>query len=502
MGALLCVPNFSEGRRPEVIGAILGALRAPGVRLVHHQADPEHNRLDATIAGEPTALRAALLDAARVAIAAIDMATHRGGHPRMGAVDVVPFVPIGDTSMDDVIAVARAFAAELASALDVPVYCYDRAALTPDRRSLADVRRGEVEGLREAVAGGERLPDFGPTHIGGAGATAVGARKPLVAFNVYLDGTEDDAKAIAREVRESSGGLPAVRAIGFAVPDRGCVTVSMNLVDHDVTTPRVAFEAVASRATARGMRVRSSEIVGLVPAAALAPGDAQHLLLEGFDPDAQILERVVAGTGDRSVRAFLDALASAAPVPGGGAAAAVAAAAGAALVGMVAALTVGKAGYEGVHGRMAAIGEAAQEARAALLDLADRDGEAFEAVMAAFALPRGDDDAKARRTDAIQAALVGAAAVPLETVRRSAPLLDLAAEALGTGNANAASDALSGAELLAAGMRSAAANVRINAASIRDDARAAALRSEVDDLLARAETTLATIRAAFPDRVG
>ena len=201
--------------------------------------------------------------------------------------------------MDEVVGLARAFAAELSGALGIPVYLYDRAATSRDRASLAEVRKGEFEGLREAVARGERLPDFGPHEIGRAGATAVGARKPLVAFNVYLTGTEDAAKEIARSIRESSGGLPAVRAIGFAVPERGAVTVSMNLVDVDVTSPRVAFETVRDLGAERGMEVRSSEIVGLVPRAALGEDDIGYLRLEGFDADEQILERLVSTDGGR-----------------------------------------------------------------------------------------------------------------------------------------------------------------------------------------------------------
>jgi glutamate formiminotransferase len=211
----------------------------------------------------------------------------------MGAVDVIPFVPLRGISMDEVVELARAFAKELAHELGPPVYVYDRAALSTERTSLAEVRRGEYEGLREAVARGERLPDFGPHRLGKAGATAVGARKPLIAFNVYLSGPVDDAKAIARAVRESSGGLPAVRAIGFETPERGGVTVSMNLVDFEVTGIRTAFDAVARLAAERDMRVLSSEIVGLVPEAALANGDAKQVRLEGFDEDTQILERLV-----------------------------------------------------------------------------------------------------------------------------------------------------------------------------------------------------------------
>lgn len=293
---VVCVPNFSEGRRDEVIDAICDALGSvPGVRLVHRQADAEHHRLDTTIVGAPEAVKRTALAGAAIAVELIDMDEHRGGHPRMGAADVIPFVPLRGISMEETVELARGFAKELADALDLPVYLYDRAALVPERASLAEVRRGEYEGLREAVGHGERLPDFGPHRIGRAGATAVGARKPLIAFNVYLSGSPDSAKEIAKAVRESSGGLPSVRAIGFEVPERGGVTVSMNLVDFEVTGVREAFDAVADRAAERDMEVLSSEIVGLVPQAALRDGDAEHVRLEGFDADTQILERLVSG---------------------------------------------------------------------------------------------------------------------------------------------------------------------------------------------------------------
>jgi glutamate formiminotransferase len=292
------VPNFSEGRRADVIEAIVEALRVPGARVVYAEADPDHHRLDTTVLGAPVAVRASAMAGAAEAVRRIDMFEHRGGHPRMGAADVIPFMPVRGISMDECVALARDFGRELAETLGIPVYLYDRAALSPERASLAEVRKGEFEGLRDAVARGERLPDFGPHEIGRAGATAVGARKPLVAFNVYLDGTDESAaKEIARGVRESSGGLPALRAIAFRVPERGgIVTVSMNLVDHEVTGLRAAFDAVAERAEARGMRIAESEIVGLVPGSALAPGDVEYLRLAGFEPEEQILERLVAAT--------------------------------------------------------------------------------------------------------------------------------------------------------------------------------------------------------------
>jgi len=295
------VPNFSEGRNAAVIGAIVSALQVPGARVVYAEADADHHRLDTTVLGPPDAVVASAMAGAAEAVRRIDMFTHHGGHPRMGAADVIPFMPVRGITMDGCVALARDFGRTLADTLDVPVYLYDRAALTPERASLAEVRRGEFEGLRDAVARGERLPDFGPRAIGRAGATAVGARKPLVAFNVYLDGADEAAaKEIARGVRESSGGLPALRAIAFAVPERGgIVTVSMNLVDHEVTGLRAAFDAVAERAADHDLRIEESEIVGLVPASALAPGDVEYLRLRGFDPERQILERLLAAADDK-----------------------------------------------------------------------------------------------------------------------------------------------------------------------------------------------------------
>ncbi len=278
-----------------MIDTIVEALHVPGARVVYAEADPDHNRLDTTVLGDAGAVRRSALAGAAAAIERIDMDQHTGGHPRMGAADVIPFMPVAGVDMDACVDLARAFGRELAETLEIPVYLYDRAALMPERASLADVRRGELEGLRVAVANGERLPDFGPHEIGRAGATAVGARKPLVAFNVYLDSSDETAaKEIAGSIRESSGGLPAVRAIGFAVPERGgVVTVSMNLVDHERTGLVRAFDEVTTLAAERRMAVTDSEVVGLVPASALGPDDIDHLKLAGFDPQRQVLERLV-----------------------------------------------------------------------------------------------------------------------------------------------------------------------------------------------------------------
>jgi glutamate formiminotransferase/formiminotetrahydrofolate cyclodeaminase len=500
---VVCVPNFSEGRRADVIDAICDALASvPGARLVYRQADPEHHRLDTTVVGPPDAVRASALAGAAKAVELIDMDRHSGGHPRMGAADVIPFVPLRGISMEEVVDLARGFAKGLADALDLPVYLYDRAALDPERESLAEVRRGEYEGLRAAVARGERLPDFGPHRVGRAGATAIGARKPLIAFNVYLTGTVEGAKEIAKAVRGSGGGLPAIRAIGFEVPERGGVTVSMNLVDFEVTGIRDAFDAVASLAAERDMLVRSSEIVGLVPRAALGPGDAEHVRLEGFDEGTQILERLVSeDIASRTIEGFLEALASDAPTPGGGAVAALSAAAGAALISMVCRLTIGREAYEEVEERMREYLGEADAARPAFLELGQRDEDAFEAVMAAFRLPKDDDRQKAERSAAIQRAYEGAARVPLEVARRAVALMHIARASIEHGNANAASDGLSAAHVLHAAAHGAVANVAINAAGLKDEDVARELDDDVSALRTRADGLLSQAQLAFAGRI-
>jgi glutamate formiminotransferase / formiminotetrahydrofolate cyclodeaminase len=506
------VPNFSEGRRRDVIDAIVQALVVPGVTLLNTQWDPDHNRLDASLVGSPEAVRRSALAGAAKAVELIDMTQHTGSHPRMGAVDVIPFLPIRDVTMDDCVALARDVAREIGETLGVPAYCYDQAALSPERRNLADVRRGEYEGLREDVVAGNRLPDFGPHEIGRAGAVAVGARKPLVAFNVYLDGTdEQQAKDIARRVREATGGLKNVRAIGFFVPERGCLTVSMNLVDTDATPIYRAFELVKLEASRYGLAVTSSEIVGLVPQAAIAETAAYSLQLEGFTPGEQILETVVqraaesqgtsAGFGSRTVEGFLDALASNEPTPGGGTASAMTAAMGAALVAMVARLTVGKKGMDDVRPRMEEIVAAADEARAKLLELADRDTAAFDEVMAAYAMRKGSDEEKAARSAAIQTAMVGASGVPAEVARAAVSIMPMAVEVIEKGNPTAASDGVVASQLLFAGAEGALANVEINLGSIKDAATVDRLTATVKELRATAEERWARASEAYRQRI-
>ena len=501
------VPNFSEGRRADVIEEIVSALRVPGAALLSWQSDPDHNRLDCTLVGDPDAVRRSAMAGAAKAVDLIDMDAHAGSHPRMGAVDVIPFVPVHGMSMQECVDLAREFAEELADSLRVPVYLYDRAALTPDRASLAEVRRGQFEGLRADVERGERLPDFGPHEIGSAGAVAIGARKPLIAFNVYLSGEEGDAKEVARAVRESSGGLPAVRGIGLAVPERGLVQVSMNLVDYETTGIAAAFEAVRAEAALRGMEVMESEIVGLVPQAALDDAVRELLALDGgFDPEEQVLERLVSrarapAIGADAIEAFLEGVAGEHPTPGGGSSAAVAGAMGAALVAMVGRLTVGKAKYEAVAGRLEELIRRADEARERFLALADRDAEAFDRVMAAMRMPKGTEEERSARSEALGAASAEAADVPLRVARLALDVLALSIEAIETGNPNAASDGAAGAQVLAASARSAIYNVEINLGSLQDPAAVARLRSEVAELATRVTDLVAHADRAFHDRL-
>ena len=292
-----CVPNFSEGRRREVVDAIADAARSvKGIHVLDVELDPNHNRSVLTFVGPPDAVAEAAFRTARKAVELIDMKMHRGEHPRIGALDVLPFIPISGVTMDDCVRLARETGKRIAGELGVPVYLYEAAATRPDRKALPGFRKGEFEGLREEIrTNADRAPDFGrPELHPTAGACVVGARPPLIAFNVNL-GTPDVkvAKRIAKLVRERDGGLPAVRALGFDLKDRGLVQVSMNLVNYKVTSIEASFDAVTRHAATLGVPVVGSEIVGLVPRDALPPDPVRRLKLETFHPN-QILENRLA----------------------------------------------------------------------------------------------------------------------------------------------------------------------------------------------------------------
>jgi glutamate formiminotransferase len=297
MPPLECVPNVSEGRRPEVVARLVAAVTSvPGVQLLDVSSDPDHNRSVLTLAGTAKDLRESLLALYETALREIDLTRHEGVHPRVGAVDVVPFVPLGDTPMEEAVAAAEALASDVADRFGLPVYLYEKAARRPERRLLADVRRGGFEGLPMKMADPAWQPDLGPARPHPtAGATVIGARFFLIAFNAVLDTPDVTvARAIAKKVRESGGGLPAVRAMGVHLASRGRAQVSMNLVDFRRTSVLTALNRVRQEAEALGARVMETELIGLMPEEAAAGVMRETLLMPGFAPD-RVLERRLAG---------------------------------------------------------------------------------------------------------------------------------------------------------------------------------------------------------------
>jgi glutamate formiminotransferase len=292
MAIVECIPNVSEGRRADVIDAIASAIRAvPGVRLLDYSSDASHNRSVFTFAGDAASVKAAVLSLFERALPAIDLRTHSGEHPRLGAVDVVPFVPIEGITMDECVALAHDVGRDVASRFGVPIYLYEEASNNPARKNLEDIRRGEFEGLATKMASDGWAPDYGPAQPhASAGASVVGARMPLIAYNINLATDRVDvAKKIAAAIRQSSGGFRFVKAAGFTLHDRGIVPVSMNLPNFEKTPIFRVFETVKREAERYGVAVLESEVVGLIPAAALHAAAAYYLQLEGFKPE-QILE--------------------------------------------------------------------------------------------------------------------------------------------------------------------------------------------------------------------
>jgi glutamate formiminotransferase/formiminotetrahydrofolate cyclodeaminase len=490
-----CVPNFSEGRRAEVVDEIAAAIREAGGQVLDVQLDADHNRAVVTFVGDlPTVEEAAF---AGIAAAAdrIDLTAHEGEHPRIGATDVVPFVPISGVTMDECVAAAARLAERVATELALPTYLYGEAARTPERRNLPNIRKGEYEGLKEAIAKDPaRAPDFGPKALGSAGATVIGARYPLIAYNIYLDTNRlDVAETIARAIRESNGGLKHVQAKGFEIAERGVVQVSMNLLRHDLMPIHRVTELVRREAERHGARVQSSEVVGLIPQQALLDAAEWYLQIEGFGPEQVLENRLAAPAGAEAAAslvptAFLNALGSEAPTPGGGSVAALSGALGAALASMVASLTVGREKYAAAEGRMRQVRTEAVRLQRELTDLMSQDSAAFEEVMAAYKLPRSTaPDADARRA-AIQKALRGAIEVPIRTMQRAVDVLRVARTAAELGNANAVSDAGVAAYMAYAAVQSASLNVEINVMGLRDLDEGDRYRRESGDLLREART--------------
>lgn len=530
-----CVPNVSEGRDRDAIEAIATEIRGvSGVTLLDVDPGADTNRTVFTFVGPPDAVSEAAVRMARRAAALIDMSRHKGEHPRIGAVDVCPIVPVSEITMAEGVDVARALGRRLADELQIPIYFYEHAATREERRSLANIRAGEYEGLREKLANPEWAPDCGPAVFNARlGATVVGAREFLIAYNVNLN-TRDKrlAHEVALNIREAGrlkrddagnvvmnsdgtqarvpGRLKATRAIGWYIEQYRQAQVSINLLDFRATPLHVVFETVKDEAERLGLRVTGSELVGMTPLQPLleagrfylrmqrkAPGVPESELIDvavrslgldqlaPFDAQRKIVEyavRAPARLMSLPVGDFVDEVSSNAPVPGGGSAAALAGSLGAALAAMVANLTVGRSGHDGEE--LSAMSERAQATKQALAELVDEDARAFNRVMDAMRLPRATEAEKRARDQAVQDAYHRAAEVPLETARLSLAALELARVAALKGRHDAASDAGSAAVLARAAVEAAALNVAINLQALEDESFVRACRAEVDRLRA------------------
>lgn len=471
-----CIPNFSEARRPEIVTHIIDTIAAVnGVHVLDRHSDLDHNRTVITFVGEPAAVEEAAFQAIAKAAQLINLDEHTGAHPRIGATDVVPFVPISDVSMQECVEMARRLGKRVADELQIPIYLYEEAATSPERVNLENIRRGQYEALKEEISvRSERKPDFGPAAVGTAGATVIGARHPLIAFNVYLTTNDTSiAQKIAKAVRYSSGGMRFVKGMGVLVEGRA--QVSMNMTNYRQTPLARVVEMIRREAERYGVGIHHSELVGLIPQEALNDASIWYMQLDGFSTD-QILEQqmmklmretpAVAASPEKS---FIDELASSNPIPGGGSAAAHTGAAAAALVAMVARVTLSKKKYENVKEQMFALVDKAEALRASLTAGVQRDADSFLAVIEAYKLPKDTDDQVELRNRRIQEATLHAAQIPLDAARQCLSVQSLALEAATLGNINAISDAASGATLAQAALICAAYNVRINLNGLEDE---------------------------------
>ncbi len=506
-----CIPNFSEARRPEVIDQIVAAITSvEGARLLDRSSDLDHNRTVLTYAGPPDAMEEAAFRAIKTASELIDLNHHTGEHPRIGATDVCPFVPISGITMEECILMAKRLGERVGRELQIPVYLYEFAATRPERTNLENIRRGQYEGLKSEIESNpERKPDYGPAKLGTAGATVIGARNPLIAFNVYLTTAEVDiAKKIAKAIRQSSGGMRYVKSLGLLVEGRA--QVSINLTNFRESPIGRVVEMIRREAQRYGVGIHHSELVGLIPQDALIDAAVWYTQLDQFSRD-QILEARLYQTttpqSDESQPAnstipFLDDVAAATAAPGGGSVAAYAGALGAALVEMVSGLTIGKKKYADVEAEMQAIRSQALILRKELTNAVEDDSAAFEALMGTFKLPKETEEQQKARKAAIHMATLNAAHVPLHTVQSAVKVMELAAKCAKDGNLNAISDAMSGASMARAALTAAGYNVRINLNSLEDKLAGGKMLKELKELEEQADKIEKEIRKTMEERGG
>jgi glutamate formiminotransferase / formiminotetrahydrofolate cyclodeaminase len=532
-----CVPNFSEGRDMVIIRHITDVIQSvDGVKLLDVDPGKDTNRTVVTFVGEPEAVSEAAFRAVKKASELIDMSKHRGAHPRMGATDVLPFIPVSGVSMEETADYARKVAARIGDELGIPVYCYENAAFSESRRNLADCRSGEYEGLAKKLCDPAWKPDFGPvTHNTRSGATAVGARDFLVAYNINLNTTSTRrANAIAFDVREKGrtvrnekgenvtipGTLKSVKAIGWYIKEYGMAQISMNLTNISVTPVHIAFDEVCRKAEARGIRVTGSELVGLIPLKAMLEAGRYFLErqkrstgvpdneliniavrslglndIHPFNPQDKIIEFVMEKDekkeemlADMSLRRYMDLTASEAPVPGGGSASAYLGALGVALGTMVANLSAHKKGWDERWREFSDWAEKGKKIQNELLLLVDEDTRAYQRLMDAFSLPKSSDEDRIFRKRAIREATMQATLVPFRVMETALPAFEILRAMVETGNPNSVTDAGVGALALNACIRGAFLNVKINLPGLDDREFTEKLTSSAGEILSKSLT--------------
>jgi len=540
-----CVPNFSEGRRPEVIEAIAHSIRQlEGVKLLDVDPGKATNRTVITIAGAPEQVIEAVFQAIRTAASLIDMRQHQGEHPRMGATDVCPLIPIQGITMEETAAFAHQLAQRVGHELKIPVYMYESAATRPERKNLATIRAGEYEGFSKKMKDPDWKPDYGPdTFNVTAGATVIGARDFLIAYNVNLNTrSERRANSVAFDIREKgrvkrtgdpvhgeivrdaqgepvreAGMCQGVKAIGWYIEEYQMAQVSMNITDTKLTALHTAFDACVKSASARGLRVTGSELVGLVPLHVMLDAGRHYLrmqqLSEGvseaelihtavrsmgldeltpFDPKKKIIEYLLEEDQmkklqELSLVGFAEMLASDSPAPGGGSAAAYVGALGAALGAMVGNLSANKKGWEEQQAFFSDWAVKGQAGRQKLLSLVDEDTNAFNALMTAFRMPKESDEEKKSRSIAIEQATMRAIDSPMNTVKTANDLFPMLYEMANKGNPNSVSDAGVGAVCAMAAVEGGWMNVMINLSGLKDKAKAETLKAEANQLMENAK---------------
>jgi glutamate formiminotransferase / formiminotetrahydrofolate cyclodeaminase len=487
-----CVPNFSEGRDAGKVDAIVDAMKMPGVYLLDREMDSDHNRSVITLVGEREAIQEAAIRGVGKAAELLDLNVHTGAHPRMGAADVVPFIPIDGVTIEDCVAMARHVGEQIWQRYQIPVYLYESAATAPERQNLENIRRGQFEGIRADIATNPvRRPDFGEARVHPtAGATVVGARKFLIAYNVFLNTPDVDiAKKIAKAVRFSTGGMRFVKGAGFLV--RGLAQVSMNLTDFEQTPVHRVFEMVKREAARYGVVPISSEIVGLIPKKALEQAAEWFLQVENFDSSLILENRLAAVMGGKTavgglragVEPFVEQLAAPNATPGGGSAAAATAAMAAGLATMVASMSRGKKAYLQYESQLSAAIARLTPLREELKAAIDADAESYNAVMKAYKDSKTAPNEKTAQA-LIEAALKQATTVPLSVAEKAHEIIQITQTLGPITNPNMKSDLTTALALARAAITGALANVEINLASLKDEAFATRIRAKAEAIKA------------------